>query len=417
MSANLSFEEFVLQNRALKVPRFGAVELLSDPSPEVLLFFWDLMRGISSPLPACSVSSWNRVFELFDQWSIPMLFWKAHTLSRGHTPPKEIMDRMRLHFLSSRARTRVVQQQLGEIAAAFDSKDIPFLAWKGSALAFTVYPDPAMRPGQDIDLLVRPADFLKVRSAMEGLGYRSIGRWFEAVPEYGNTETFVDQRGPGRHLPIDIHWKVHPYEGARGVLGEADLFRRSVRHESSPADFRVLHPVDALVILALHMVLRHPHEFQLIWVEDASLLARSFRVPQDWRDLQEQAVGWQARLAVERTLRIASLWTDLRLPDGFDDFTRWPEPSKEEKEAFHHGLRSRERKLSLFRLYWPRHASISEKAAFLFRVLFPGPEYVRWKCPPRAPYLLPISYVRCWAARGGSPHPKGACLKREKQPP
>jgi hypothetical protein len=403
MSASPSLEELALQHRALEIPRFGAMDLLTGLSPEVLLFFWSLMRDNPSSAPECPVSLWNRMFELFDQWSIPMLFWKIHTLTPKDTPPKEIMDRMRRHFLSSRARTYVVQEQLGEIAAAFDSREVPFLVWKGSALAFTVYPDPAMRPGEDIDLLIRPVDFPKARSAMEGLGYRSKGPWFEAIPEYGFSETFVNQTRSGRHLAIDIHWKIHPYEGARGVLGEADLFRRSVRQESTRIDFRVPHPVDALVIAALHMVLRHPHELELIWVEDVSLLARTLNAPQDWRDLQEQAVGWKARLAVERVLRIASLWTGLRLPDGFDDFTRWPEPSKEEKEIFHHALRSRERKLSLFRLYWPRHAHISRKVAFLFRVLFPRPEYVRWKCPPRARYLLPISYLQCWAGRGSSP--------------
>ncbi len=394
-------EALAAAHGAMKIPTFGKGSPFSALSPEIVQYFWDLLKEAPSPVPPLAAKQWNKIFDFFDPWSIPMLFWKMQTLGAAYLPPKETMDRMRQYFLSSRGRTYTVQKQLHEISAAFEAEGIPFLVWKGAALAFSVYPDPAMRPGEDIDLLILPDHFKKARSILEALGYKSQSPWFEAIPEYGFAETFLHRQRAQRYLAIDMHWKIHPYDGARGLLDEKALFRRSVVCEAGSANYRVPSPVDALIIAALHIVLRHPHELQLIWVTDLYFLVKGLQNPQEWKDLLEQAAGWNARLCLERALRIASLWTNLPLPHWFGDFTLWPAPSKEERAVFYHALRSRQQKRRMLYLYWPRHASTAEKAAFLLRLIFPNPVYVRWKYPPPHRCLLPMAYLQCWAGWAG----------------
>src|SRR5262249_35556323 len=45
---------------------------------------------------------------------------------------------------------------------------------KGAALAYTVYPEPALRPHADIDLLVAPADRERCTAGLAALGYEPI---------------------------------------------------------------------------------------------------------------------------------------------------------------------------------------------------------------------------------------------------
>jgi hypothetical protein len=66
-----------------------------------------------------------------------------------------------------------MERQLREILDTFGRENISSLVLKGPALAWTVYPDPATRPFADIDLLVRPDQYMKARNILNQLGYRS----------------------------------------------------------------------------------------------------------------------------------------------------------------------------------------------------------------------------------------------------
>lgn len=65
-----------------------------------------------------------------------------------------------------------MQTELQEILALFNRRQIPLLPLKGSVLAPLYYPDPAMRPMADLDVLIRPADFAASARLLVELGYR-----------------------------------------------------------------------------------------------------------------------------------------------------------------------------------------------------------------------------------------------------
>ncbi len=70
------------------------------------------------------------------------------------------------HRHANAMRTRV----LSELLDAFRANDIAVLIVKGGALAHTVYPDPALRPMSDLDLLVEPGKLDRAASTLEELG-------------------------------------------------------------------------------------------------------------------------------------------------------------------------------------------------------------------------------------------------------
>ena len=372
---------------------------------DLLAYLVGLLKERPVMPPDTTTSQWSRLISpLGPNLLLPTLYRRINAFPQRFHPPDEVFNRIRHAFLQCRAQALRIQKQLSEISDAFSEKGIDFLVWKGPALATTIYPDPALRPSGDIDILIRPADFDRARSLLEKLGYKSEEKWFEALKEYGFSEDFIPKEHRKGYCSIDLHWKIHPYAGAKGNLDEERLFQRAVQVAPGPRSFKTLCPVDALIIAAIHMILRHPHECRLIWLLDITLLAEKLTVPDDWKELQELSVAWGARLALERVFYMSSLWTDLTLPKGFRDMTKWPEPSAEEATIFHHTLRSRKRKLSLFKLYWPKSKSPFEKAGFIFRLLLPKPTYVRWKYPPKYRWLLPLSYVKCWLGWVGLGH-------------
>lgn len=164
--------------------------------------------------------------------------------------------------------------------------------------------------------------------------------------------------------------------------------------------FEAMHPVDALIHAALHLMMHHNQDMRLIWVYDIAMLARSLAVPEDWEMLQEKSSEWGARLAVEKSLKLAQILTDLQLPKRFDNFSTWPKPAMAELTCMNNAMAQDENTDTLFGLlkglYLSSSAKKFKKIPFIFKLIFPNPEYMRHWYPRSKGLLLPFSYVRRW---------------------
>src|SRR5260370_40743738 len=73
--------------------------------------------------------------------------------------------------------------QLREIRTALAAQNIPIVALKGIVLAFLAYPDPSLRPMNDIDLLLDEKHLDSAVRILRNLGYscpaRLRGLYFE----------------------------------------------------------------------------------------------------------------------------------------------------------------------------------------------------------------------------------------------
>ena len=270
------------------------------------------------------------------------------------------------------------------------------LVLKGVAFALTVYPDRALRCFEDIDILVAPDDFLRAFSILESLGYSRTDNRFDPSNKFRNEETFLPPERQETLLRVELHWNLHYCSRLSGSLGFEELFRDATCVEDSGLVLDVLHPIDALIHSALHLALFHPNNFRITWIYDIALLAEGLDVPTDWRRLQERSTSMQARLAVERCLRLAQTWIGLQIPPEVADFSEWPKPEKAEFEMLHHAPGWRENTYSTFKLSWPGAVSPSTKARHVFRLLFPRPEYMHTYYPSSHEWLMPLSYVRRW---------------------
>ena len=95
-------------------------------------------------------------------------------------------------------------KQLRDIVGAFGEAGIQTIVLNGPALAASYYPDPALRPFIDLDLLVRRADRERALGILceRGYAHESPGRSLEHVP----AAYLAAPSGSGL-LPVDLHWE------------------------------------------------------------------------------------------------------------------------------------------------------------------------------------------------------------------
>jgi len=372
---------------------------LLDVSDDLLIYLLSILRNEASLPPKASAQQWSDLISILkSHWIIPLFYRQIGALSPQYHPPEFIAAQMRMAWLESRVRTIHMEHQLRKILNAFQFQGVRTLIVRGPALAWLVYPDPALRPSSDLDLLVLPEQVSSARAILEEMGYQCLSKRFEGCRTFFREECFIHRENPRNNLMIDLHWalwELHPSSNNRDHIGVRDLFSRAVTVNAPTLSFKTLHPVDALIHAAVHLTMIHGKDMRLIWIYDIVLIARHLHAPHEWEELQEKSVAWRGRLALEYATKLAKVWYNLQLHDGFDDFSRWPEPAAEETETWLHLTRDHWvtvlLKRNLFNLSW-----LLKMFRSVFYLLFPPPAVVRFCYPPPRPWLLPLSYIRRW---------------------
>ena len=115
--------------------------------------------------------------------------------------PAAARQRLTDGLAASRARHLVMTRELTRVLRHWAAEGIDVIPLKGPVLAEAVYPDAALRPFRDLDLLVRPEDRRRADVALRGLGYEPL-----AVPT-------------GRPVRSRAGGPVHLGRGAPGARG------------------------------------------------------------------------------------------------------------------------------------------------------------------------------------------------------
>ncbi|MBM4457735.1 MAG: nucleotidyltransferase family protein [Chloroflexi bacterium] len=278
---------------------------------------------------------------------------------------------------------------------------VPVMPLKGLALRESIYPDPALRPSGDIDLLVRAEHVRQAESALQALGYLADETyrpraWYR--PE--TSHHLVPYRLPGREVQVEIHWDLAPSEVHLPVDVEA-IWARAVAGQLAGRPTWKLAPEDLLLHLALHASLFSRFLTRLHHLVDVAETTRHYAQQLDWGRLAERARQWDAQRYLYLILRVANellglpdvdqAWADLR-PAGF-------------QEAFVPAVR--QRVLAMARLethewttdYLMTYAlapSAGEKLRVLWQALFPSRERMArlYNLPSESRWLVGHYLVR-----------------------
>jgi hypothetical protein len=142
------------------------------------------------------------------------------------------------------------------------------------------------------------------------------------------------------------------------------------------------------------MIYGHGGDIRLNWIIDMALLSKQLKSQQEWEELIKRSVDFGARLSLEKALKMAILWTGLKIPYGYDDFTKWPAPTENEAIIFSHI--SKGNTTNKIKLIIPESAGLWEKTRIIFKFAIPAPGIIRLMGSEKKDSILPLLYIRRW---------------------
>lgn len=253
---------------------------------------------------AGAVRDWDRALGKAEEEGIlPLLYYNL-----GENPgavPASVLEGLRRSFLGNLARNTQVYREIEPFLAAVRQAGLRAALTKGARLALDVYPDIALRPFWDVDVIVHPSDWPALNRILTGLGFAEATNGTGGGP--GDSEAALD-------------WTFSPYY-KRGLLflefhanplglhfpgGEEDGFWSSAGRLSVRGTEAMVLPAEyELCFLCVHA---QQHSYQkLIWLADIAGLAS--RPGLDWAWVSKIARNERIKGPVFHGLHLASaLW-------------------------------------------------------------------------------------------------------------
>jgi putative nucleotidyltransferase-like protein len=206
----------------------------------------------------------------------------------------------------------VRRQELCTLLGAFETGGVPVLLLKGAALAYSLYPEPWLRPREDTDLLIRPDHAERAGAVLTRAGYRPIHMVSGTLVT--NQRTFVRVGGLGLRHECDLHWKIANPRPVADLISAEQIIGESVTVALDQACVaRVPRPIHALVVACLHRTSHHYDSDNLLWLYDIHLLADGMAV-EAGAELVELARRTAFGVMCARGLRLAADRFGTRLP-------------------------------------------------------------------------------------------------------
>jgi hypothetical protein len=245
---------------------------------------------------------WKVLLDLADHHGTQPLLYQALVAIEGagagavpsqHIPAIERLYQINLH------KALLLSRELIRIVDHLSSLNLEVMPYKGLALAELLYRDIALRQTGDIDLLIRPQDFSRVRDAVRELGYSPHATLSAAEQraylKSGYECAFDCSAGPNL---LEVQWALQPRFYAID-FDTAALFQRAITVAVAGRPMKTPSPEDLLLVLSGHAA-KHVWG-RLVWLCD---IARLMTMPAlDWPRIGSQA----AALGIVRIVRVTIL--------------------------------------------------------------------------------------------------------------
>jgi hypothetical protein len=327
----------------------------------------------------------------------PLLFSK---IGRDPRLPESERNLLRSELYRAEASSLILYRELGRLLEGCEEAGLkPPVLLKGGALASSLYEEVGHRPMGDIDVLVPREE---------------LDRWLELAGK-ASFRRLSPEMSPG--LDRAIHYHVALAGGTESeavieihyglIAGESDwrapdprwFLDRTEEWRAPPSassfSARQLDPTAHLLYLAAHAMLQHGGaSARMIWFHDIHLLISRWGSRIRWSEVLEQArvFHWDAALgaALERSHVLfrtplpAKLLEELEVEPGEPrarEVRRRGDPGRSRADVVWSELRS---------------VGIGRGLLWALGILFPRPEYMRWRYP-EAGRLWPVFYPVRWA--------------------
>jgi len=156
--------------------------------------------------------------------------------------------------------------EMRRVVAQLAAGGVRAVILKGSALAYTHYPEPWCRTRADLDLLVARSQRADAGRLLQGIGYAPgdlvSGTWLM------QQDLWERELVPGAPHMVDVHVEFTNRAFFATHFPAADGLAHAVRAPFAGPDAWQLDAPDALMFSSVHRVAHHSGDVRLIWTSD-----------------------------------------------------------------------------------------------------------------------------------------------------
>jgi Uncharacterised nucleotidyltransferase len=243
--------------------------------------------------------------------------------------PEGVAETLEVLHENSARRNRRLFEALGELVAGLRADGVDAVGLKDIQLAVQIYPNPALRPMGDLDLLIRRDDWGTAAACLARLGF---------LPRPSADVPYTRRYAPAQHFRrasdeiwIDLQWNVMErewdlYGEGRFTYDGLGMWRRAVPMQVGCYDLRVPILEDMLFHLCLHLE-GHRYSELVLFCDIAELLRR-----------KEEELRWDVLVEIARRYRAeSSVYYVLLLTERLLAAPVPVEVLEQLEPAYHHG--------------------------------------------------------------------------------
>ena len=276
------------------------------------------------------VQRWDWLAERAEAHGLTPLVY-THLQAADVALPLSVQDELRGYYLQHAHASRVRTTVLTDILTAFQARAIEVLLLKGAALAYLVYPQPALRPMRDIDLLVPAETALRAQAVLQELGFTAAAT---SLPVDHHHLPACERVVDGQLVSVEVHSALDPGYLTGAPSTHADLAPAAHPFTLDGRPAATLSREDMLGHIYRHTFLIHwRYEWpRLVGVADLVSLVEAWGNQLDWDRLRSRYPAAYRSLPVLNQFTPWSDKTRQRLgivsPPGQDDIgealIHWP---------------------------------------------------------------------------------------------
>lgn len=331
----------------------------------------------------------DSIWALIQDSGVTSLIHQALSETDGweHFSP-ELRTRLERYARQEAAAELVRAAELGRVLRAFADAGLDVLLMKGAALAYSLYPEPHLRPRCDSDLLLRDrGQASRAWDGLRALGYQRPNTNDGILVSHQFIAHRTDPLGITHCL--DVHWRVNNAVRFARAFDFPELEAAATPLPGLGESARGLGKVHALLLACMHRVAHLPDGSadRLLWLYDIHLLAGGLDQA-GWRWLAElSAAKGQCTVVLDGLLKCVAMLG-----------TRIPAPALHALEA---GARHEDFRIEQVSSRWRSDLQNlralphwGARLRLLREHLFPSPAYMLAKYERSNQALLPVLYLR-----------------------
>ena len=347
---------------------------------------------------ACSITeqagfSWEELSEYALQESITPILYEL--LSNNDEMAAEKLFAFRNYYLDSAANNALLFQELKILLIKLRQVQIEVILLKGAALATQIYPNVAMRPMVDLDILVKPNDAPVLIKTLQSFGYRILRQ--EEKP--GFTLNFENEISLYKQdsIPkiVEVHWSLFNSIYYQYKISNNWLWKSAVPVEIDSVPALMLDPIAQTLHLCGHLTIHHTG-IGWLWTHDLAEVIMFYRDKMDWELLINLAQRYDLVLSLQSNLLAVKDIYGKIIPDEIIKKLNSISPSNSEYKYIQN-LKSTQKTSGRTFLedlnYLP---DWRKKISFTFSSLFPTLAYMKVRYSFSNPLILPFFYVYRW---------------------